>query len=591
MRDEAAASGDTGRLLPITIDDSEPPIGFRQFHCLDLAGWKGRRDRRTGELLDALKRRLQANDTTRGVVTQGADAASARLDTSKRTWIAVTGLGILLVAFVAFFLVTTSRSRHARPRHVTMALLPFTATSSDAGLSDIAAQSRDSVSHALTQSGIAVRVLSAPQESKEAGDFTISGEFSRTGNNLLATVRLDDVAHGVTVFTKRFEASGQLSQALPERIGAQIAGTIAWAAPLIELELRHPSDPTVTADLLGQLEFLNDPLQGYQSAKRAVAKDPDSAFAHVALAFDTAFSVGRIPRDQRAGAVAAARAAAEQAIKLAPEFGDTYAAPCYLQSESLLRDCEDRLRRRRQMDPTAPFLDAFLSGLLRLVGRSNEAGQLAELSYTHDPYVPTKISWMLRHLEFRGQSSDAESLYRQGVRWWPEFRDNFFRSRLAGLMQRNDWPAVRRLERHQDERPSDYVDSAPLVAALNAKSPTAARRACSTESRDYTLGQRCLMIYIALGDLDDAFLLADRFYPARIGRTPAETERIWLDAPDGAGPLDLITSPAAAPLRRDRRYLALAQRVGLLDYWRSGRLPDFCGANPEPVCRDLRGVR
>src|SRR5438046_1295812 len=30
VRDEAAAGGDTGRLVPISIDGSQPPMGFRQ---------------------------------------------------------------------------------------------------------------------------------------------------------------------------------------------------------------------------------------------------------------------------------------------------------------------------------------------------------------------------------------------------------------------------------------------------------------------------------------------------------------------------------------------------------------------------------
>jgi len=77
-------------------------------------------------------------------------------------------------------------------------------------------------------------------------------------------------------------------------------------------------------------------------------------------------------------------------------------------------------------------------------------------------------------------------------------------------------------------------------------------------------------------------------YPKRLGRTPAETERIWLNDPDGGAPLSLVTSAAAAPMRRDPRYLALAQRTGLLDYWRSGRPPDFCKPpHSEPVCVQL----
>jgi len=76
-------------------------------------------------------------------------------------------------------------------------------------------------------------------------------------------------------------------------------------------------------------------------------------------------------------------------------------------------------------------------------------------------------------------------------------------------------------------------------------------------------------------------------YPRRIGRTPAETERIWLDEPEGGGPASFITSSAAAPMRRDPRYLQLAERTGLLAYWRSGRPPDFCRRHPEPVCKQL----
>jgi hypothetical protein len=38
-----------------------------------------------------------------------------------------------------------------------------------------------------------------------------------------------------------------------------------------------------------------------------------------------------------------------------------------------------------------------------------------------------------------------------------------------------------------------------------------------------------------------------------------------------------LFTPSAAPLRRDRRFMALANRLGLVDYWRaSGHWPDFC---------------
>lgn len=89
-----------------------------------------------------------------------------------------------------------------------------------------------------------------------------------------------------------------------------------------------------------------------------------------------------------------------------------------------------------------------------------------------------------------------------------------------------------------------------------------------------------------MGDLDGAYRYAYGVYLPRHGRTPADEERIWLDQP-GANSVMYLTGPVAAPMRRDPRYLALADRVGLLEYWRSGRPPDFCRKDPEPICAQL----
>ena len=42
VRDEAAVGRDTGRLIPVTIDGTPAPLGFRQFQTIDLSHWKGR---------------------------------------------------------------------------------------------------------------------------------------------------------------------------------------------------------------------------------------------------------------------------------------------------------------------------------------------------------------------------------------------------------------------------------------------------------------------------------------------------------------------------------------------------------------------
>lgn len=41
VQDEAAEGRDTGRLVPVMLDSSKPPLGFRQFHSIDLSDWNG----------------------------------------------------------------------------------------------------------------------------------------------------------------------------------------------------------------------------------------------------------------------------------------------------------------------------------------------------------------------------------------------------------------------------------------------------------------------------------------------------------------------------------------------------------------------
>ena len=256
-----------------------------------------------------------------------------------------------------------------------------------------------------------------------------------------------------------------------------------------------------------------------------------------------------------------------------------------------MAECEDRIRAARRIDPDTPFLNTFLSHLLRNTGRFDESMELARLAHTHDVYVPTKIAWMLKAMEFAGESNEARKLHQQGVRWWPEYKDMFFRNRLYGLLARGDFEAILQLERDMGPTTPQpgYTDSRALVAALRSKSVPAAKKACP-DADGFFLNLRCMIALAIMGDQDGAYAIAAKLYPRRVGRTPAETERIWLDEPDSISP-EFITSPAAAPMRRDPRYLDLAQRLGLLAYWRTGRRPDFCRKDPEPICGQLLNRR
>ena len=64
VQDEAAEGRDTGRLVPVTLGGCRPPLGFRQFHSIDLGKWDGRGDPEPlGEVIAAIGKTAAASPT------------------------------------------------------------------------------------------------------------------------------------------------------------------------------------------------------------------------------------------------------------------------------------------------------------------------------------------------------------------------------------------------------------------------------------------------------------------------------------------------------------------------------------------------
>lgn len=76
VQDEAAEGRDTGRLVPATIDGSRPPLGFRQFHTVDLSKWNGGGEpENLQDLLSAIaKTTAEASLSTRGAGAKPQEA-------------------------------------------------------------------------------------------------------------------------------------------------------------------------------------------------------------------------------------------------------------------------------------------------------------------------------------------------------------------------------------------------------------------------------------------------------------------------------------------------------------------------------------
>jgi adenylate cyclase len=62
VQDEAAEGRDSKRLVPVTLGGSRPPLGFRQFHTVDLGSWSGEGDPKD---LDSLVQAIESTAASR----------------------------------------------------------------------------------------------------------------------------------------------------------------------------------------------------------------------------------------------------------------------------------------------------------------------------------------------------------------------------------------------------------------------------------------------------------------------------------------------------------------------------------------------
>lgn len=511
--------------------------------------------------------------------------ASARV--GRRAGAAVIAL-LLIIAAAA---IVTDGPRQGRPPMPTIALLPL-AAASDPAAQQLAVAARDSLSHTLSEGHFAVKMLDgAPAARDSSVDLLVSGSVSRSGSSARATIRVEEVARRVLVYSHQFEAAGDDVAALAERIGAQVAAMLSWTGGLMVLDRRAPLEPQIASALMKQMTLTieeGDSVRAYQIGRVIAPKAPDSAIVQLSLAISTARVLGELPGSERASALEAGRRAADRARELAPEFGDVYIPWCLFHSPVRMTECEARLRHSIRVDPGSSFAPGLLSTLHYNAGRIDDAIRLADVSRANDPYKPAKLARMVRMLEGDGRSAEAERLYQAAMRWWPANR-RIAPSRLAGTVEAGNHSLLEQLL--SAPGPSPPIDVAPakaVLSALRARDPGRARMECSGQGLGKLTLALCMTVLADLGDLDGSFAIARALYPALRAPPGADPEQVWLDDPNGYSTA-ILTGHAARRMRADPRFLPVADKLGLLAYWRGGRTPDFCKAAAEPVCARISG--
>lgn len=454
----------------------------------------------------------------------------------------------------------------------------FEVRQGDAELARLSAAIGDSLIRVLTRSGID----SAPEGAARgeigaaaAPEFRVTGSVDRQGQDIVVNTQVLDRRSGFVLSSLQQSRPASASPGFADQAALSVAAGLDCALEDRKRSRRPMPSPLFSLYLntCDAIAGEGNPQRMLESARRLVAAAPDLAVGHALYGIAQAGAA-----DAQASAPAegealrrAARASAARALQLDPRTPKAYIAIANsYPAGSSWAERERNLLQARQIDPNLnPGRISYIA-VLRDVGRLNEALEVAvQLTESGDPRTLSgaKVQEIFVHAEL-GDMDRARALLGQLERLDPEAAAG------AGWIFASTWedpaPALARIRALAPGGPFNPRTVACVETFLQELPQRLSSRARGLPAAcDGVRGDRRVQMLAREGDIDGAYSEASRL----------------VGAPDVF--VSFLFYPAMKAFRADPRFMPLAGRFGLVDYWtRSGRWPDFCAERGLPYdCR------
>jgi DNA-binding winged helix-turn-helix (wHTH) protein/TolB-like protein len=500
---------------------------------------------------------------------------------------------LFALAVAAFVLWRQSGAAVSPASSFSIAVLSFAPLSGpDAPLGDAVAVS---VADMLSREGLDVVPPGKASQAFHA-DVQIEGEIRREPGRLLVSLRLVEAGRGTTLLADSVEAEADEEAALPGIVAHKVANW-GWA---IVAGYRPPGrwDPYLLAEGLKAANLLlnrNDAAGAFAISRQLAASAPRNAFAQTLNGLISIRLLLELPsQDSREAAVKQAYQSAVAAQRLDPRYGDPYVVLSGLTPTVHWSRREALLQQGLAIRPDSQSVTTALIDFYLETGRFHEAAALAESNYSRHPYTLDPLMRAIYIRLWLGDAQAAKPLIREGERdfpgnvWFPArlFEATAFGAapeKTAALLQD---PAAAPLLQAQGEQES-YRHIAAALGGSAADAEAAAADCLQVRGRPLEFKRLCFVALVRLDRSGDAFRLMDRLFQDMRGSNEDEILHRFLSTLPFRTAYLMI--PAAAPLRRDPRFRAVVERLGLLQYWKeSGQPPDFCASEKAPVCALLK---
>ena len=545
VRDEAAAGRDTGRLVPVTIDGTEAPLGFRQFQTIDLSRWRGRG---TPPQLKA----LLADVGSMAPASPPGEARPAPVQPAtltsrhpfRRRWlVAAGGLAALLVLAIGWW---------AWPARGGLPVVEVAAADqrSQGAASDLFVKLGS-----LAQIGQGKWQLVDASSAPDDPDFVFRTADTGSPGEPHANLVLLDGKDKSLLWSREFGASGTAEADLRQRMSLT-AGLVLGCA--LEARVSGGLSRDVLKIFLNgcaqMAEESQDRPEIAASSMRAVVTSQRTfvpGWAHLLMADVNVFSSGGTDDQKRQ-----LQQDIRDAMKVAPDLPEITIAQTYLLPTTAFGQSLDLLARAKARAPDNPLVYTEEASALTRVGRMQEAIADAQRAAELDPLSPATETQLIMTLAHGGQLQDARHELDRAQKLWAgtaALRDAQFAFNLRYgdakiALQFHAWTGLDLYAKARDDPSPQNVEAlAAWFRKLEAKATPEIAGSAIQELGEFHR-------------TDEVFRW--------IATVPT-----WALA----GGADVLFRPTLTDARRDPRFMLVAKRAGLIDYWRSsGHWPDFC---------------
>ena len=359
VRDEATRGRDRGCMISVSLDGTQPPLGFRQIQYIDLSDWNDDpSSQQFQDVLQAVEKVAGAPGTQLNFKPPTTDPVASKLASpepattgrlSRRSILLMAGVGTV-VAAGGGIAVWRGGLGSSLIQANSIAVMAFDNLSSDPEQEYFSAGLSEELRATLSLNrwlSVAARVSTdSVQESAQTAEsiastlgvsYILEGSVRRSGDELRVTTRLIDGSSGLEQWSRVYDRQMSNVLELQEEIATSVVDElVVTLAPTTQIDTQRiggTNNPQALDSYLVGIDHYDrsEGETGTQSAlasfDQAIALDENYALAHAARAR----TLGVIGNTMASGKQVAsyhdqAIAAAQRAIEIAPDLAEGHAA-------------------------------------------------------------------------------------------------------------------------------------------------------------------------------------------------------------------------------------------------------------------------